>query len=183
MKNVLFLIKAFFSPPKYLTLLISPAVFAVLIYILSTGRDKNATAYIIYGVSAYCLTALILLLPKQIKTLKACIMRCVMNTVFGKCYINNLIFRGIVGIYQSMIIDFLYAVFRITAGIIYGSLWFISMAIYYSVLGILRLSLALSYRHKNRINELQCYRRTASLLFLLNIPMGVIILLTVFKNY
>ena len=81
-----------------------------------------------------------------------------------------------------MTVNFLYVVFRIVVGICYASVWFISMAVYYLVLAVLRLSLILSYRHKECIDELHCYRRTAWLLFLLNIPMGGMIVLMVLTN-
>ena len=78
-----------------------------------------------------------------------------------------------------MIVNFLYVIFRIIIGLRYASVWFISMAVYYLALGGLRLSLILSYRRRNNITGRRCYRRTAWLLFLLNIPMGGMILLMV----
>lgn len=60
--------------------------------------------------------------------------------------------------------------------------WFISMAVYYLVLGILRLYLIYSYRHRSPELESRCYRRTAWMLFLLNIPMGGMIVLMVRTN-
>lgn len=73
-------------------------------------------------------------------------------------------------------------IFRIYAGVRYASVWFISMAVYYLVLGGLRVYLIQSYRHRDRIDESRCYRRTAWLLFLLNIPMGGMIVLMVRTN-
>ena len=109
-------------------------------------------------------------------------MRRINGTAFGGRYVSDLAFRGSVSIYQGMTVNFLYVLFRIVVGIRYASVWFISMAVYYLVLGVLRLSLILSYRHRNDIDELRCYRRTAWLLFLLNIPMGVMILLMALAN-
>ena len=56
------------------------------------------------------------------------------------------------------------------------------MAVYYLVLGILRLYLIYSYRHRSSELESRCYRRTAWMLFLLNIPMGGMIVLMVRTN-
>ena len=63
-----------------------------------------------------------------------------------------------------------------------ASVWFISMAVYYLVLGGLRAYLVICYRHRNANTEYCGYRRTAWLLFLLNIPMGVMILLMMQTN-
>ena len=81
-----------------------------------------------------------------------------------------------------MMVNFFYVVFRILAGIRYASVWFLSIAIYHLLLGIMRLSLALSCRNRNMKSELRCYRRTAWLLFLLNIPMGGMIVLMVLTD-
>lgn len=182
MKKVISFVKIFLHPPKWLLWIISPVVFTALIYIFIAGKNDSVSSYIIYGVSAYCLTALVLPLPRRIKIMKAYIMRGLTGTKLGNKYINNIAFRGSVGICQGMTADFLYAVFRFAAGVIYSSVWFISMAVYYLVLGILRLVLILDCRRKNGVDELSCYRRTAVFLLFLNIPMGVIILLTVFAD-
>lgn len=64
----------------------------------------------------------------------------------------------------------------------HASVWFLSMAAYYLVLGGMRLSLILSaHRHSERA-ALRCYRWTAWLLFLLNLPMGSMILLMVLTD-
>ena len=104
------------------------------------------------------------------------------GTVFGGKYVGDLAFRGSVSIYQGMMVNFFYVVFRIFVGIRYASVWFITIAIYYLLLGVMRLSLILSYRNRNVKSELRCYRRTARLLFLLNIPMGGMIVLMVLTD-
>ena len=159
-----------------------PIIFAALVHIFLTGQNNSAPAYVVYLMSAYCLAVLVLPLPGLIRNAKAGAMRRISDTAFGGRYVNDLAFRGSVSIYQEMAVDFLYAVFRIVVGIQYASLWFISMAVYYLVLGVLRLSLILSYRHRADMDELRCYRRTAWLLFLLNTPMGGMIILMVLTN-
>ena len=139
-------------------------------------------AYMIYCMSAYCLTIWILPLPRLFRKVKETMMRRLTGTVFGGKYIGDLAFRGSVSIYQGMMVNFFYVVFRILVGIRYASVWFLTIAIYYLLLGIMRLSLALSYRNRNMKSELRCYRRTAWLLFLLNIPMGGMIVLMVLTD-
>lgn len=97
-------------------------------------------------------------------------------------YLTDLAFRGTVSVYQGMIINFCYVVFRIIAGVRYASVWFLSMAAYYLVLGGLRTYLIVAYRRRSPALEFQCYRRTAWLLFLLNVPMGGMIVLMVRTN-
>ena len=101
---------------------------------------------------------------------------------FAGRYLHDLAFRGSVGIYQGMAVNAFYVVFRIVAGIRYASVWFVSMAVYYLVLGGLRAYLILCYRRRSPESERRCYRTTAWLLFLLNIPMGGMIALMVRTN-
>lgn len=98
---------------------------------------------------------------------------------FGRQYVRSLAFRGNVSLYSGMMVNFLYVVFRFFVGIRYTSVWFITIAIYYLILGLIRLSLILSYNNRKVKSELHCYRRTGWLLFTLNIPLGGMILLMV----
>ena len=182
MKKAFAILNKLLHPPKWVLFLVPPIIFAALIYIFLIGQKNSALAYPIYGLSAYCLTILILPLPKLMRNTKVCVMQRICDTEFGGKYVNDLAFRGNISIYQGMTANFLYVLFRIIVGIRYASVWFISMAVYYLVLAVLRLSLILNYRHKSKTVEMRCYRRTAWLLFLLNLPMGGMILLMVLTN-
>lgn len=90
------------------------------------------------------------------------------GTKIGGRYLSDMAFRGSIGIYQGMAVNFLYLLFRVIAGIRYASVWFISIAVYYLVLGTLRAYLIFSYRRRKKYGlsyEYRCYRRTAWLLF------------------
>lgn len=98
---------------------------------------------------------------------------------------NDQLFRSSVSIYQGMAVNFLYMLFRFMTAVRYASVWFFSMAIYYMVLCIMRAYLAFGYRRRESNGasyELRCYRRTAGMLFILNIPMGGMIVLMVQTN-
>ena len=182
MKKAFAILNKLLHPPKWVLFLVPPVIFAALIYIFLIGQKNSALAYPIYGLSAYCLTILILPLPKLMRNTKVCVMQRIRDTEFGGKYVNDLAFRGNISIYQGMTANFLYVLFRIIVGIRYASVWFVSMAVYYLVLAVIRLSLILNYRHKSKAIELRGYRRTAWLLFLLNLPMGGMILLMVLTN-
>ena len=181
MKRAWTLLERLLHPPKWVLHTLPPIVFAALTYVLLKGKN-SMPAYMIYCMSAYCLTIWILPLPRLFRKAKANILHRLTGTVFGGKYIGDLAFRGSVSIYQGMMVNFLYVVFRIFVGIRYASVWFLTIAIYYLLLGIMRLSLILSYRNRSVKSELRCYRRTAWLLFLLNIPMGGTIVLMVLTD-
>ena len=181
MKRAWTLLERLLHPPKWVLLTLPPIVFAELAYVLLKGKN-SMPAYMIYCMSAYCLTIWVLPLPRLFRKAKANMIHRLTGTVFGGKYIGDLAFRGSVNIYQGMMINFLYVVFRIFVGIRYSSVWFLTIAIYYLLLGIMRLSLILSYRNRSVKSELRSYRKTAWLLFLLNIPMGGMITLMVLTD-
>ena len=194
MKKAKMMLHTLLHPAKWVLYSIPPAAFAALIFIFASEQTEGALAYPVYLMSAYSLAVLIAALPvlaKRIRQHKANLlnrsklMQKIASSAFGDQYLHDPAFRGSVSIYQGMIVNFFYVLFRIATGIRYASVWFISMAVYYMGLGGLRAYLISSYRRREAGGlsfEYCCYRRTAWLLFLLNIPMGGMIVLMVRTN-
>lgn len=186
MKKVTAILNKLLHPPLWVLIAapatVFPALIFIFIFIFIEGLHYSIPAYSIYCLSAYCLTILIVPLPKLIKQIKSGAKQKITRSKFGERYISDPAFRASVGLYQGMAMNFLYVVFRIFAGIRYSSVWFITMAIYYLILGALRLSLIITYLRRDMQKELACYRRTAWFLFILNIPMGGMITLMVLTD-
>lgn len=99
----------------------------------------------------------------------------------GQRYLRDALFRWYVGICAGLTFNLCYAVFRAVTGVLYGSVWLIASAVYFLLLALIRVSLAVSYRRragKPAGFERHRYLRTARLLLLLNLPMSALILLT-----
>ena len=187
MKQAKMILMRLLYPPKWVLAVIPPLSFAALIFIFVTGNKESAPAYGIYCMSAYYLTIWIAAAPALIRSLRKTVQNSkpvqkLTHTAFGGRYLDDLAFRGNISLYQGIAVNFFYVVFRVIAGIRYASVWFISMAVYYLVLACLRTYLVIGYRRKTPIREYRCYRTTAWLLFLLNIPMGGMIVLMVRTN-
>ena len=120
----------FLHPTKWVLLGLPPVVFAILAYVLRT-EISGIPAYLIYGMSAYCLIIWVLPLPQLFRKAKAFILCKLNETRLGRLFANDLAFRGSVSLFSGMVVNFLYVVFRIFVGIRYASGWFISIAIYY----------------------------------------------------
>lgn len=171
--------------PPLLALIGIPVVsFSALAAVFIRQYQDNGLAYLIYTMSAYSLTVWAVAAPQLAKRVKSAVMGSKLvqkaaGSDIAKRYVSDLAFRGSVSIYQGMVINFFYVIFRVAAGIRYASVWFLSMAVYYLVLGGLRAYLVIEYHRRNPMREQRCYRTTALLLFLLNIPMGGMILLMV----
>ncbi len=66
---------------------------------------------------------------------------------------------------------------------LYCSVWSLSLGLYYLGLGLLRTYLLWAWHQPaDATQERRCFRRTAAVLFLLNIPMGGVIVLVVIEG-
>ena len=187
MKRVRLILTRLLYPPRRVLAAVPPLSFGALALLFLSGSTKGAAAYTVYSMSAYSLTVLTAAMPGLLRRWRVAFQQCAAVQRFrrsrlGGQYLNDLSFRGRVSIYQGMAVDLLYVVFRAAAGIRYASVWFLTMAVYYLALGGLRAYLAVCYRRRSPAAEYRCYRRTAWLLFLLNIPMGGMIALMVRTN-
>lgn len=190
MQKIKMILRKLLYPPKPVLFLLPPAVFAALIFIFVTGREKSVPAYLIFGMSAYCLTIVVAALPKFFRRIKSGIMNSkavkkLSSSTVGNRYINDMTFRGGFSIYQGMTVNLLYAIFRIITGIMYSSVWFISIAVYYLILGGMRAYLIYAFNRRDKRGssyENDCYFKIAWLLFILNIPMGGMIWLMIVTN-
>ena len=181
------LLAAFLHPKAWVLVTVPPLAFAALAWHFAEGRTNGAAAYTLYTLSAYSLTIWVAAAPAFFRRMTAAlrassVVQGLKRSKFGGRYLSDRAFRGSVGIYQGMIVDFCYVAFRLTVGVCYTSVWFLSMAVYYLVLGALRAYLIVCYRRRNPKMEQGCYRITAWLLFLLNIPMGGMIVLMIRTN-
>lgn len=73
-------------------------VFPALTYVLLKGKKSSTLTYMIYCMSAYCLTIWILPLPRLFRKAKANMMHRLNGTVLGEKYIGDLGFRGSVSL-------------------------------------------------------------------------------------
>ena len=181
------IVKALLWPPRWVLACVPTVSFCALVLVFALGEKETPIACLVYLTSAYSLVVLLVHAPSLFKAGKdrasnSGPMQWVMrNPLLGR-YFGDLEFRGGVSIVLSGAVNLFNVVFRLVAGVRYASAWFISLAVYYLVLLILRVYLLACYRKRDPGLEWDCYRRVAKMLFLLNIPMGGMIVLTVRTN-
>lgn len=178
------LLQKLLHPPGWVLIFVPLLSFAALAAVFIRQCPENILVYLIYSLSAYSLTIWLAALLGLTKRAKSAMMgsklmrKAAASPIMGR-YFKDLAFRGSISIYQGMAVNFFYVAFRVMAAIRYASVWFLSMAVYYLVLGGLRAYLIVCYRRRTPKLERRCYHTTAWLLFLLNIPMGGMIVLMV----
>ena len=156
--------------------------FSLLLLIFILGKTKSIFSCFIYSMSAYSFVCLCIeIINKKKKMIhNSKILNKVISISVVKRYLNDFTFRGTLNIYQGMIVNIFYTLFRLGVGIYYVSPWLISMGIYYLILAVMKSYLIVCYK-RNR-NQKKCYRNIGYGLFLLNIPMGGMIILMIKTN-
>lgn len=178
------LLQKLLHPPGWVLIFVPLLSFAALAAVFIRQCPENILVYLIYSLSAYSLTIWLAALPGLTKRAKSAMMgsklmrKAAASPIMGR-YFKDLAFRGSISIYQGIAVNLFYVAFRIMAAIRYASVWFLSMAVYYLVLGGLRAYLIVCYRRRTPELERRCYHTTAWFLFLLNISMGGMIVLMV----
>ena len=178
------LLQKLLHPPGWVLIFVPLLSFAALAAVFIRQCPENILVYLIYSLSAYSLTIWLAALLGLTKRAKSAMMgnklmrKAAASPIMGR-YFKDLAFRGSISIYQGIAVNLFYVAFRIMAAIRYASVWFLSMAVYYLALGGLRAYLIVCYRRRTPELERRCYHTTAWFLFLLNIPMGGMIVLMV----
>lgn len=176
------LLQKLLHPPGWVLIFVPLLSFAALAAVFIRQCPENILVYLIYSLSAYSLTIWLAALLGLTKRAKSAMMgsklmrKAAASPIMGR-YFKDLAFRGSISIYQGIAVNLFYVAFRIMAAIRYASVWFLSMAVYYLVLGGLRAYLIVYYRRRTPELERRCHHTTAWFLFLLNIPMGGMIVL------
>lgn len=94
-----------------------------------------------------------------------------------------------ISLYFGLLVNLIYAGFKLITGIQYQSVWFVAMAVFYAVLSSMRFILVQSVRKSTGqesglqyIHGLHSYRFCGYLMFVLNLAMCGIVMQMVWKN-
>lgn len=162
-------------PANIITVGISLTLVAV---VLALGLE-GPVAYFAYLFSAYGLAVLVAFFIPGVKKgiAKARTVRVIDR------YFSDLEFRSRVMLYSGTAFNILYALFKLISGIVIPSYFFVTIAVYYLMLAVLKFSLVRSdYKWKLRSDEIvlhtewRIYRRTGWLMSLLNLTLAGIII-------
>ena len=99
-------------------------------------------------------------------------------------FLKEDMFRAEIALYQGFFVNLLYAGIKMFSGISYRSVWFVTLAVYYILLALMRASL-LHYVRKggeNRCSEWRRYRLCGIILLFMNVALTGIIILAISQN-
>lgn len=178
--------RVFFLRPLLAVMLSVPA-FAAVIYVLAK-EISGPPAYFSYFASAYALAVLGLEAPGAVRSARRWMDRHplaqkIRNIPLSRRYAEDIKFRAEVSLGVGFTINLLYIVMKLVSGIYYRSAWFIALAVYYSLLAVMRFLLICRKRgpedRARRELELRRYRLCGCVLLLMNLALSGIVVFMV----
>ncbi len=174
------IVKAFLFPPLLLALFLIPVAFLLLIYAFLGTHIW--IAYIAYVLSAYTLTVWCARVPHIITGIKAF----KAENKLAQKWFGDVRFRMRTSLFISLLCNIAYAVLQLWIGVYHRSFWFGSIALYYTLLAIMRFFLVRYLGRyvpgENRQNEWHIYRICGWVLLVMNIALTLMVFFMVYWN-
>ncbi len=173
-------------PATAIVIISVPVAAILLIYAFLFDNNDSPIAYFAYCFSAYALTIVTAQIIKHSKDIKNGIKTALHKNSLIHRYLSDVTFKTQVSLYVSFGINMLYVVMNFASGIFYNSVWFITLAVYYSLLAVMRF-LLLRHVHRNafgkeQISQLKRYRLYGIILMAVNVALAGVVILVVKKN-
>lgn len=173
-------------PPIWLIILLVLFSAVSLPIVFANDLSETVIAYILYVISFYILTVVCILfsmvLPKRYKVIKTKIY----DNPIGNRYMTDASFRTHVSLYLSLGINLLYVGINLISYILFHSMWFVILAIYYATLALMRFILIRYVRGEgigiNRLEELKRTKLCAFILLTLNFALSGAVLMILYQD-
>lgn len=167
--------------PRFSLLVFFVVLTTVLLAFVLNGRSQRWYSYPVFLFSAYTLAVLCIWIIKCIPYFKGYIKKTKNRFTFTRKYFSDIEYKTKATLFISLTINILYGLFKFVLGIVYQSLWFDVLAIYYISLALIRFAL-LTSKKEDSIAQLNSYRKCGFLLFLVNMTLTGVAVLIVNRN-
>lgn len=165
-------------PNKVIGFILFNISFGLLVYVFATKKEYTVLAYVSYTLSTYSLIIFCIWFYKICKFSNDFIK----NTKLYKLFKEYSLLVTKTSLYSSLTINLIYGIFKLLTGIFYMSWWFITFAIYYLLLCIMKTSLVKNLKSEktdNLKNEYKKLKSTGIILLFLNLLLSGIITLII----
>ena len=160
--------KKLFPFPVWADVLLMMAFGAGLIWVFVNGLEQWWPAYILYGLSAYSLTALCIKLPGAIRMEKVWLK----NHPRVEELLKNKELRFKLELYIEQFINFAYGIFKIISGVLVGSAWIGADGIYNFAQALIQLFQILRRKKPGSIQrQWKSYRFCGVLILLMHLTL------------
>ena len=178
--------KKLLFPPIWLMviLVILSAVALALVFV--RGMEETIPAYIVYVLAFYTLSVVTvfcaMVLPKQYSTIK----QKIYDDPLGNRFLTDRVFRTNVSLSVSFVISMLYVGLNLWSWHMLKSYWFTVLAVYYSVMAVMRFLLVRYVRIQkigtNILGEWKRSRICACILLLINLSLSGAVLMILYQQ-
>lgn len=178
--------KKLIFPPIWLMVVLTLLSAAALGFVFIKGYDASPIAYITYVVAFYTLSVLCvffsMVFPKRYKAIR----QKIYDNPLGNRYMTDMAFRTHISLYSSLAINILYVGVNVLSFIMYRSMWFVCLAVYYMILAVMRFLLA-RYGRKSgigtdRFRELKRTVTCSYILLTVNFALSGSVLMILYQN-
>ena len=178
-----------FSPGGPAIAILTVLSIILLIIVFNNNAEKTVLNYIAYLLSAYTLIAVCVRIPGFIRHIRNTVSRTAQSIHTGNEKLDRLLpnlttyeKRSAVILNCSLVVNLVYAVFKLATGSYFRSFWMGALGIYYAVLAALRFSLLRSIGKNDDRQGRAAYRRTAWQLNFLTLVMSGVFVQMVIRN-
>ena len=177
--------KLLFPPIGLMVILVLVSAVA-LILVFVKGMEQSIPAYIIYVLAFYTLSVVTvfcsMVLPKQYSTIK----QKIYDDPLGNRFLTDRVFRTNVSLSVSFVISMLYVGLNLWSWHMLKSYWFTVLAVYYSVMAVMRFLLVRYVRIQkigtNILGEWKRSRICACILLLINLSLSGAVLMILYQQ-
>ena len=178
--------RAVFLPPVWFRWGFGIVSITAVLCVFLLNLSSAPIAYASFLASAlglyYLITVTIIPLAKHVKAR-------LMRNRYIRRYYEDKEFNARITLYWGMILNVLYAAFKLVTGVYYWSEWLIAIAAYYGILILIKYTLARqdlrSVRENRALDEIaqwRLYRRVGALMLLMNVGLSGIVVQVVGQN-
>ncbi len=174
------MLKRLLFPHIAIALLLIPIAIAALVYSMTVLDSSSPVSVAAYVLSAYTLTIWCARIPRIIRYAK----RIKTESRLVQRWLGDLPLRVNTGLLGGCLWNLAYAVFQLCLGIYHHTFWYGSLAAYYFLLGLMRLTLVLYTRSHlpgdNPNAEWKRYRTCGWALLIMNLALAVMVFFMVY---
>lgn len=174
------LLRSLFFPHPAVVAVCVPAAAALLAATFLVWGENHPIAYLVYPFSAY---ALVVLCTGVVPLGRAAFARVQRIPLVGRL-LRDLPFRARAALYASLGVNLVYAGMNAASGLRQRSVWFVTLAVYYLFLAVMRFSLVRCTRRAGADlpGEYRRYRFCGVLLVLMNAALAGVVVLVLHRG-
>lgn len=170
-------------PPISVMILLTILSAAGLVFIFTKGLSEHLLAIVAYVVSAYTLIVVCVAFWKVFPGHYRKTKQRIYDHPIGNRLMTDAEYKTRVSLYVSLTVNILYSATHLGAGVLYKSVWFITLAVYHVILATMRF-LLLRYVNRNsigekRVSEFKLSRLCGVILITVNLALSGVVVLVI----